>query len=250
MIGQKIVKPLASLRRCALAISVVLAVPSVSARPLIAQAAPPIIAAVSKADDTKSDQVYGPYIWVMAICFTMTLAGCAWTAWIHVRNWTPKQCDHCLKIAGSISLMLGFIWIGIHVGVSTNDSRQYLALGAWSMVIIVFISETYDNIQKLQHSRTYAVLILPTFVMILHLNLFLVGKKPDSGAAQSWGIRRFYEYSPPPFTLWAIFLCWVFHTAAPDEQPSEGAEGVPMEDYPQPVEVVAATTVPEMRPLD
>lgn len=68
MIGQRIVKLLASLRRCALAISVVLAVRSVSARPLIAQAAPPIIAAVvSKADDTKSDQVYGPYIRVTAI---------------------------------------------------------------------------------------------------------------------------------------------------------------------------------------
>jgi hypothetical protein len=65
-------------------------------------------------------------------------------------------------------------------------------------------------------------MVVPTFLLALHLTLFLVNQHIGPEKPQVWDLRRFYENAPLAFTLWAILLCWIYQQLAPDDCSSEG----------------------------
>jgi hypothetical protein len=205
-----------------MAIVMVFAINLALAHPLIPRTAlPTLAAAVLNPEGTKQEQVSqpDPYTWVTFSCFIMVLIGFAWTAWVCSRGWTLEQCRHSLVLSGLLSLAVSVAWTAILYTVDASQSPRYLALGCWSMFIISFIGESYQYLQK---SRQYAFMVVPTFLLALHLTLFLVNQHIWPEKSQVWDLRRFYENAPLASTLWAILLCWIYQQWAPDDSSSEG----------------------------
>jgi hypothetical protein len=213
-----------------LVIVVTLFTPLASARPFILPAIQSTAGLeIANAGDTSLEQ---PYAWVTIMCFIMILAGLAWTAWVRSRPSapTPLWCQHALLVSGLLSLTMSIAWTAILYTVDANQSPRYLALGCWSMFITAFISESY---QHLQQSPQYAFMVVPVFILALHLTLFLVNQNIGPEQPQVWDLRRFYENAPLAFTLWAILLCWIYYQWTPDDCSSEGVgENIDLESLP------------------
>jgi hypothetical protein len=56
-------------------------------------------------------------------------------------------------------------------------------------------------------------MVIPAFLMALHMTLFLVNYHVEKG--QLWSPRRFYENAPIAFTLWTLLLRWIYHGKNP-----------------------------------
>lgn len=180
--------------------------PLASAHPFILSANQPTLAlGIADAGDAELEQ---PHAWVMLMCFVMILAGLAWTAWVRARLLTPRWCQHALILSGVLSLAVSIAWTAILYTVDTNQSPRYIALACWSMCMIVFLSESYQHVKQ---PRQYAFMVIPAFLMALHMTLFLVNYHVESGQGQLWGPRRFYENAPIAFTLWTMILRWIYH---------------------------------------
>ena len=89
------------------------------------------------------------------------------------------------------------------------------------MFITAFISESY---QHLQQSPQYAFMVVPVFILALHLTLFLVNQNIGPEQPQVWDLRRFYENAPLAFTLWTMLLCWIYHRPAMGDPPGGADE--------------------------
>lgn len=186
-----------------LVVVLTLVAPLSSAHTLVPPAAlsPPIFG-IADAGDNKSEQGPQPYAWVTILCFVMILAGFAWAACVRLRLWPSRWYWHTLLLSGVLSLAVSIVWTTIlH---TVDASPRYLALGCWSMLMISFISVSYEGVQQ---PRQYAFMVLPTFLLALHLTLYLVNQHVDS----AWGPRRFYENAPPFYTLWVVFMRCLYH---------------------------------------
>jgi hypothetical protein len=63
-------------------------------------------------------------------------------------------------------------------------------------------------------------MVLPSFFLALHLTLYLVNQHIDSAL----GPRGFYENAAPVYTLWVIFMRWIYHDRTAIEGPT-GEQG-------------------------
>jgi hypothetical protein len=177
-----------------------------------------------EADGAQLEQLFNPHTWALGLCFVMLLVGLVWAALVHSRTWSTQLCRHCLQASGFFSLVLGVAWTAILHSVDANDNRRYLALGVWSTFTIAFVSECIHDVQHPQH---YSFLVVPAFLMALHV-IQLLTQQIDSPVTQSWDVRRFYENVPVVFTLYAMVLYCLSTKSSPNdrirEEPAEGTE--------------------------
>jgi hypothetical protein len=208
-------------------IAMTLFAPCAAAHPLSVSE---IASLAMRADGAGSEQLSNPHTWVIGVWALMLLVGLVWIAWVQSRNLAMKWRPHCLYGSGSLSLASSIAWTSILVSVDANDNRRYLALGAWFMFTMAFVSECHHGVQQ---PGQYFILVVPAFLMAFHLIQYFATQRFDSPAVQSWGIRTSYECVPLLYTLYAYGLYCIHTKAAPDGRRREEADdGTELPDIP------------------